>query len=47
MFYETGKGGRLPKEQLAKISRVLTALGSFLLLSHPMFSMLIIWITTK
>jgi proteic killer suppression protein len=26
MFYETGKGGKLPKEQLAKINRILTAL---------------------
>jgi proteic killer suppression protein len=26
MFYETGKGGKLAKEQLAKITRILTAL---------------------
>jgi toxin HigB-1 len=26
MFYETGKGGKLAKEQLAKIKRILTAL---------------------
>ena len=26
MFYESGNGGKLPKEQLAKISRILTAL---------------------
>jgi hypothetical protein len=26
IFYETGNGGKLPKEQLAKISRILTAL---------------------
>jgi toxin HigB-1 len=26
IFYETGNGGKLPKEQLAKISRMLTAL---------------------
>jgi len=26
IFYETGNGGRLPKEQLAKINRILTAL---------------------
>ena len=26
MFYETGKGGKLAKEQLAKINRILTAL---------------------
>jgi toxin HigB-1 len=25
IFYETGNGGKLPKEQLAKISRILTA----------------------
>jgi proteic killer suppression protein len=25
-FYETGHGGKLPKEQFAKISRILTAL---------------------
>jgi toxin HigB-1 len=26
LFYETGNGGKLPKEQLAQISRILTAL---------------------
>jgi proteic killer suppression protein len=26
IFYETGNGGKLPKEQLAKISRILTVL---------------------
>jgi toxin HigB-1 len=26
VFYETGKGDKLPKEQLSKISRILTAL---------------------
>jgi hypothetical protein len=26
IFYETGKGGKLPKEQFVKISRILTAL---------------------
>jgi proteic killer suppression protein len=26
IFYETGNGGKLPKEQLVKISRILTAL---------------------
>ena len=26
MYYESGNGGKLPKEQLAKISRILTAL---------------------
>ena len=26
MFYETGKGGKLAKEQLAKINRILSAL---------------------
>jgi proteic killer suppression protein len=26
IFYETGRGGKLPKEQLAKIIRILTVL---------------------
>jgi toxin HigB-1 len=26
LFYETGNGGKLPKEQLAKIRRILTVL---------------------
>jgi toxin HigB-1 len=26
IFYETGNGGKLPKEQLVKISRILTSL---------------------